>query len=103
ATWLVANVAQQKETQLIEKMQQQSTNIIKIVSRKVDSHFFNASEDITVEIDHPLLNALLTTESVGQPANQFVIHNDIAYGPVPNFNSIGVARIETSLLLTEAQ
>jgi len=103
ATRMLASSAQQKETELLDKMQEQSKGLIKIVSRKTDTHFFSSSEDIQFELDHPFFNAILKKDANDKPVTQFVIHNDIAYGPLPNFTSVGAARIETSLVLTEDQ
>jgi len=102
-TWVLASVAQQKEAQLLAKMQEQSKGVIKVVSREANTRFFYSSEDITLEINHPLLTALLKKDGTEKPFNQFVIHNDIDYGPLPGFSSVGAARIETSLVLTEEQ
>ncbi|HEX2584681.1 MAG TPA: YdgA family protein [Steroidobacteraceae bacterium] len=101
-TWLFANAAQQKETQLLAKMEEQSKGVLRVVARESETRFFSSSEDITFEISHPLLTAILR-KAGDKAVNQFVVHNDIAYGPLPGFRSIGAARIETSLVLTEEQ
>lgn len=81
----------------------QYKDMIKVISHKVDHHFFWASDDITFEVNHPLLKTLLKNGAEEEQNNQFTIHNDIAFGPFPNFRSVGLAHIETSLVLTDEQ
>lgn len=103
ATWLCANATRARIDQSLQRIADQSRGMIKIAAKKTGNHFFTSSEDITLEIDHPALQLLMKSGAIGNASNQFVIHNDIAYGPLPGLRSIGVARVETSVVLTDEQ
>ena len=103
ATWLCANATRARIDQSLQRIADQSRGMIKIAAKKTENHFFTSSEDITLQVDHPALQLLMKSGAIGNTSNQFVIHNDIAYGPLPGLRSIGVARIETSVVLTDEQ
>ena len=107
ATWYSAVLVTQRSNQMLTSISNrykvladQYKDMIKVVSRKVNTRFFGASEDITLEFSPPLLKDLIKNDA---EHNQFVIHNDIAFGPLPNFRSFGLATIETSLILSDKQ
>ena len=102
AIWLSAALAQQRANQLLQRVTEQSKDMLKVVSRKQQVHFFSASEDITFAINNPAINLLLSgLQETGDL--KIVIHNDVEFGPLPGFHGVGMARIESSLVLTPEQ
>ena len=103
ATWITGIIARSRMETAMTHITDQAHGTIKIASRKSVNHFFTGSEDITFEIDNPVLKTLFKSATEDSAPTQFVIHNDIAYGPLPGFRSVGVARVETTLVLTDVQ
>ncbi|MES1196132.1 MAG: YdgA family protein [Steroidobacter sp.] len=103
ATWYSAVLAQQRGAQMIERMTDRSRGMIKVVARKQQIHFFTASEDVTLSINNPVIRQLIHTGVDESADTQFTVHNDVAFGPFPGFRSVGMARIETTLVLTPGQ
>lgn len=101
-TWLLAQAAQAHETAMWKKVEEQSQGTIKVITTKVDSHFFTASEDIRLQLNNPLFGGLLSTDKDHPScAAELTLHNDITYGPLPKFRGFGIARIETTVQLPD--
>ena len=101
-TWFLAQAERTQEALMWGKVEEQSHGMLKVVSTKIDSHFFTASEDIKLQINNPIVGALFSQDKEHSScAAEISLHNDIAFGPLPKFRSVGVARIETTVLLSD--
>jgi uncharacterized protein YdgA (DUF945 family) len=98
ATWLTGQMTHQRMDEFVARMGEQFKGQVHVVDRKSTRGFFSSTEDITLAVDNPVYKALLNN---GNSPRQLTIHNEIAHGPLPGFKTVGVAQVESSLLLTD--
>lgn len=103
ATWLTASMAHERLGLFVERLTEQCNGQLRVVERKASGNLFSSVEDITFAIDNPILAKLLAPPTDRQEPLQFTVRNVIAYGPLPGLRSVGLARIEASLLLADDQ
>lgn len=97
-TWLVGRTAQARVDVLVKQATEQLTGQLKLVERKSNPGFFRTTEDLTFTFDNPFYTAMLS-----KALPQFTIRNVISHGPIPGLRSIGIARIDTTLVMTDEQ
>lgn len=101
-TWFLAQAERAHETAMWKKVEEQSQGTLKVITTKINPHFFNASEDIRLQINNPALGAVLSLDkSHPSCAAEITLHNDISYGPLPKFRGFGIARIETTVQIPD--
>jgi Bacterial protein of unknown function (DUF945) len=98
ATWATGRIAHNRVNEFVERIEEQFKGYIHVVDRQSTGGFFSSTEDITFGVDNPLYVMLLTTSHA---PTQLTFHNDIVHGPLPAFRTVGVARIKSSLVLTD--
>jgi uncharacterized protein YdgA (DUF945 family) len=98
ATWFVGRAANARIDELVTKIGDQSKGQLQLVDRQTHPGFFTTTVDLTFKVVNPLYAALLTSSE-----SKFTIHNTITHGPFPGLRSVGLARINSTLVLTDEQ
>jgi len=98
-TWSASRLAHARVQELAERMAAQSNGLLRISESASTPGFFSSIEDVTFALDGPAAqaSALLTG---GEPFT-FTVHNVIQHGPLPGLRSVGMARIQSSIVMKD--
>jgi uncharacterized protein YdgA (DUF945 family) len=99
--WFTGSMAHERVGALAEHITKQSNGMLHVVERKSNRSLFSSVEDVTFSFENPFMKALVGSMGDKGPPMQFTIHNVILHGPVPGFRTVGIARIESSIVMDE--
>jgi len=104
-SWATGQAAHSRVNAWEHEMASQAGHIYRIASREKKQGLFRSTETITFELTPELAAAIQGPstdggESAGKPF-RLTLRNDLQHGPIPGFRSLGLARIETRLVLDE--
>jgi uncharacterized protein YdgA (DUF945 family) len=101
ATAATGMVAHRRVAEFTDHITRQSNGLLRVAETKSSRGFFRSVEDVTFEVGGPfamMAGALSDTMS----APKFTVHNVIHHGPLPGLRTIGVARVESTLVMDDA-
>jgi uncharacterized protein YdgA (DUF945 family) len=101
ATSYASTAAHERVEEFTKYVTSQSNGMLRIAETKSTRGFFSSTEDVTSAFDNPML-ALILGAAAGAKPLQFTIHNVIQHGPVPGLRSIGIARVQSTLVMDDA-
>lgn len=91
APWVIGNVAEDRVDRGLDAMVQ-AAPYLGIAERKYTRGWFRSEQEVTFEV----LGAALRPFGA---SSRFTVHNEILHGPVLGFSGVGLARVNSSLVL----
>lgn len=91
APWVIGNVVEDRVDRGLDSLVE-AAPALGIVERKYTQGWFRSEQEVTFEV----LGGV--TRAVGAPA-RFTVHNEILHGPVLGWSGLGLARVNSSLVL----
>ena len=87
APWGIGKVAEQRVDQWLDQLVEAAPYLV-VVDRTYTPGWFRSEQDVTFEVLGPFTRALRVT-----------VHNEILHGPVLWFSAVGVARVNSQVVL----
>jgi uncharacterized protein YdgA (DUF945 family) len=109
APWGIGKLAEQRVDKGLDQLVE-TAPYLSIVEREWRRGWFTSEQEVTFEIFGPWLRALQSKasgEAAGSPGAaagplKFTVRNHILHGPVLWFTGVGIARVDSQLVLPEA-
>jgi uncharacterized protein YdgA (DUF945 family) len=102
-SWATGQAAHSRVNAWEQEVASQAGHIYRIAERQKQQGLFSSTETITFELSPEFAAAMQGTSADGESGKPFrlTLRNDLQHGPLPGLRSLGLARIETRVVLDE--